>query len=144
MVRFEAVPHRAGLLRQRTANQAARLSGAGAFEAIFRHGSRREGQYVQVVYAPARSPASAPSASAGRVGFVIGRKVLPRAVDRNRLKRMLREFLRASRPAVGAFDLVIRLKRPVATTLLTQVVREAGALMRDVIATGPPGAGGKR
>jgi len=89
---------------------------------------------VQIVYAPA--PPSRPPGS-GRAGFVIGRKALPRAVDRNRLKRMLRESLRASRPAVRAFDLVLRLRNPVATTLLSQVAREADALIRDIVAGRP-------
>ena len=34
----------------------------------------------------------------GRAGFVVGRKALPRAIDRNRLKRLLREMLRTARP----------------------------------------------
>ena len=37
----------------------------------------------------------------GRVGYVIGTKQLPRAVDRNRLRRMLREAIRARRPALS-------------------------------------------
>jgi len=116
--------------RSRTANQAARLTGTGAFEAVFRHGSRREGRYVQIITAPA-------SQSTGRVGFVVSAKTLPRAVDRNRLKRLLREFLRASRPDVTAFDLVIRLKRPATREVLADVAREAVALIREVIGNAP-------
>lgn len=111
---------------RRTANQAARLTGTGAFEAIFRKGSRHEGRYVQIVTAPA-------SERFGRVGFVVGRKVLARAVDRNRLKRVLREFLRSSRPDIGAFDLVIRVKRPVTRDALPDVAHEAAALIREAI-----------
>lgn len=112
--------------RRRTANQASRLTGTGAFEAIFRNGSRHEGRYVQIVTAPAAK-------RTGRVGFVVGRKVLARAVDRNRLKRVLREFLRSSRPDVGTFDLVIRLKRPVTREALPEVAHEAAALIRKAI-----------
>lgn len=47
----------------------------------------------------------------GRVGYVIGRKALPRAVDRNRVKRILRAVVAAARPAIEAYDMIVRLKR---------------------------------
>ena len=81
---------------------------------------------MQIVVAPA-------AAGPGRVGFVVGRRALPRAVDRNRLKRVLREFLRTERPALAAFDLVIRLKRPVTREMLVSVADEAVALIRPLL-----------
>jgi ribonuclease P protein component len=81
---------------------------------------------VQIISAPATQ-------RPGRVGFVVGRKVLPRAVDRNRLKRMLREFLRAARSDLAAFDVVIRLKRPVARDALPEVASEAAVLIRNAV-----------
>lgn len=44
-----------------------------------------------------------------RLGLVIGKKLLKRAVDRNRLKRILRERFRQRRIGLPAFDLVVRL-----------------------------------
>lgn len=61
----------------------------------------------------------------GRVGLVVGRKALPRAVDRNRLKRCVREALRAARPEIDAYDLVVRLKRPAPGPELAAAVDEA-------------------
>ena len=75
-------------------------------------------------------PTQAPS---GRVGYVISRKVMDRAVDRNRLKRRLRAFLQGSGPDVQAFDLVIRVKRPVARDALDDAFREASALIGKAI-----------
>jgi ribonuclease P protein component len=40
--------------------------------------------------------------------------MMRRAVDRNRLRRKLRESVRAARPAIEAFDIVLRVKRVVA------------------------------
>ena len=47
----------------------------------------------------------------GQVGYVIGKQQLKLAVDRNRLKRMLREAVRRRRPALDRFDIVLRLRR---------------------------------
>ncbi len=75
------------------------------------------------------------------MGFVVGRRALRRAVDRNRLKRLLREFIRACNADIRAFDLVIRLKRPVTRQALPEVAAEAAALVRAAItkARGPAG-----
>jgi ribonuclease P protein component len=55
--------------------------------------------------------ACANGGSGARLGLVIGRRELPRAVDRNRVKRLLREGFRRERAALGAIDLVVRLKK---------------------------------
>ena len=71
---------------------------------MFRTGRRVEGVYLQLVVAPAATPC-------GRTGYVIARKVLRRAVDRNRIRRKLRETVRAHRAALAAFDVIVRVKR---------------------------------
>ncbi len=71
---------------------------------MFRTGRRVEGVYLQLVVAPAATPC-------GRTGYVIARKVLARAVDRNRIRRKLREVVRAQRAALAAFDVIVRVKR---------------------------------
>ena len=59
----------------------------------------------------------------GRVGYVIGRKAMPRAVDRNRLRRRLRESMRAARPAIEQFDIIVRVRRPVPREAIAEAVR---------------------
>jgi ribonuclease P protein component len=98
-----------------------RLRGPAAFAAVLRRGQRFEGEHLQLVALPA--------VGAGCVGYVVGKKLLSRAVDRNRLKRMLREAIRARRPAVNAFDLVLRLRKPCAAADIADAVAEAGALL---------------
>lgn len=63
-----------------------------------------EGLYLQLVIAPV-APGS------GRIGYVVGRKVAARAVDRNRIRRKLREIARALRPGLGGYDVIVRIKR---------------------------------
>ena len=73
------------------------------------------------------------TAASGRVGYVIGKKLLGRAVDRNRLKRMLREAVRGRRPAMNAFDLIIRLRQPCAAAELGAVAADAGLLLDGIL-----------
>ena len=44
-----------------------------------------------------------------RLGVVVGKKLLKRAVDRNRVKRIVREQFRRERPNLPACDLIVRL-----------------------------------
>jgi ribonuclease P protein component len=81
-----------------------RLTGHGAFESVLRQGRRVEGLYLQLIVAKA-------PATGGRCGYIIGRKVAPRAVDRNRIRRKLREAIRAQSAAIGDHDVVLRVTR---------------------------------
>ena len=60
---------------------------------------------------------------------MVGRKALPRAVDRNRFKRKVREALRRARPAIEAYDLIVRLKRPAPGPELDAAVEEVAGLI---------------
>lgn len=99
-----------------------RLTGIGAFEALFRTGRRRQGRWIELVAAPAARPP-------GRAGLVVGRKALPRAVDRNRFKRKVREALRAARPGIERYDLIVRLKRPAPGPDLGSAADEAASML---------------
>jgi ribonuclease P protein component len=44
-----------------------------------------------------------------RLGLIVPRRVLPRAVDRNRFKRVLREWFRLNRDRLGSQDILVRL-----------------------------------
>ena len=99
-----------------------RLRGAAQFAAVLRGGRRFDGKQLQVVAARAAGPV-------GRVGYVIGSKNLKRAIDRNRLKRMLHEAIRARRPAVNAFDVVLRLRSPCAPAEVAVVAAEGARLL---------------
>lgn len=45
-----------------------------------------------------------------RLGLIAGRKAAPRAVDRNRVKRLIRELFSANASAFGPFDVTIQLR----------------------------------
>lgn len=77
---------------------------------------------MQLLFAPAPE-------SSGRFGCVIGAKHMPRAVDRNRLKRMLREAVRVRRASLARFDVVVRLHSVCGAEELPGVAAEAVVLM---------------
>lgn len=43
-----------------------------------------------------------------RLGLIVPKRVFPRAVDRNRVKRVLRELFRTRRSRLGSRDILIR------------------------------------
>lgn len=100
------------------------LCGGSAFETLFREGKRVEGRYLQCVILPA--------AAQGRVGFVFSRKQMPRAVDRNRLRRQIREMLRATRTTFDRYDLIVRAKRRLGAAELVAAAAEARTLLASV------------
>jgi len=65
---------------------------------------------------------------------VIGAKAIPRAVDRNRLRRRLRETLRAARPAVEIYDVIVRVKRAVARNEILAAGAEGVVLVEKLLA----------
>jgi ribonuclease P protein component len=71
----------------------------------------------------------------GRIGIVIGKKALPLAVDRNRVRRMLRVCLRDARPAIDGYDLVLRLKKGAPRTAFRAIAAEASRLLAAFAAT---------
>jgi ribonuclease P protein component len=92
---------------------------------LFRAGRRLNGAHLQLLASPAER-------SIGRVGFVIGKKQLANAVDRNYLRRLLREAVRQRRPALDAFDVVLRLRIACAPAMLPGLLQEATDLLGNL------------
>jgi ribonuclease P protein component len=102
------------------------LAGAAAFAAVFERGRRLDGRYMQLIVAAGARPPS-------RAGFVISRKALRRAVDRNRLRRQVRAMLVQRAAAFEApFDVVVRVKPPLTRADLPAAADEARRLVARV------------
>ena len=67
--------------------------------------------------------------SGARLGLVIGKKLLRRAVDRNRVKRCIRESFRLRRSDLPACDLIVRLIARPATVQGKLIVEDLQALL---------------
>ena len=94
---------------------------------MFRTGRRREGRFLQMI-------STAAARDCGRAGIVIGAKALSRAVDRNRVRRMLRVRLANARPAIERYDVVLRLKRTAPRAEFHLIADEATELLSALTA----------
>jgi ribonuclease P protein component len=111
----------------------ARLLRHADFERVYKQGRRHFSASMTVFYWPrpdateetlAKTRAGAPAPQGLRVGFTVGR-ALGGAVQRNRMKRRLREAVRMTRPAQGvAADVVINPKKSLLTNDFAAVVNE--------------------
>jgi ribonuclease P protein component len=140
----------------------ARLLRHADFERVYKQGRRHFSAYMTVFYwarpevdaaaeilAGTRTRVSAPHGSLPhglRVGFTVGR-VLGGAVQRNRMKRRLREAVRLTRPVAGiAADVVINPKKSLLAAdfadVLNEVKRAFGVIEQKLSgkATTRPGA----
>lgn len=85
----------------------ARLVNKADFDRVFAENQRARTDYVMVMARPN-------AAGHPRLGMVIPKRVLGRAVDRNRMKRCVRESFRQVLAELPACDFVVRLfARPV-------------------------------
>jgi ribonuclease P protein component len=111
-------------------SRSARLLKHSDFERVYKQGRRHFSSHMTVFYlrqANASSPGAVPEKSA-RVGFTVGR-MLGGAVQRNRIKRRLREAVRLRRSVLkgaGAVDVVINPKKSVLTLEFSVVLEEVG------------------
>ena len=83
-----------------------RLAAADAYASVFAFHRALRGAHFLLHYGECRPSGAGASA---RLGLVMGKKFMRRAVGRNCLKRLAREAFRHVRPQLPACDLVLRL-----------------------------------
>ena len=113
--------------------RAARLLKHCDFDRVYKQGRRHFSPHMTVFYL--RQAEGALPWKSSRVGFTVGR-VLGGAVERNRIKRRLREAVRLRRSALeggSAVDVVINPKKSVLTLEFSLVLDEVGRAL-DAIA----------
>jgi ribonuclease P protein component len=104
--------------RRATFPRTARLLRHADFERVYKQGRRHFAALITVFYL-ARAEASGP-----RVGFTIGRG-LGGAVERNRMKRRLREAVRKHRGSLTvAVDVVINPKKSLLTADFSEITNQ--------------------
>ena len=108
------------------------------FERVYKQGRRHFSANITVFYL------RRPEGDGMRVGFTVGR-TLGGAVDRNRMKRRLREAVRLCRPSPGpVVDVVINPKKSVRTVEFSVLLAEVSRgfeVIRQKLADEPRGKG---
>jgi ribonuclease P protein component len=82
-----------------------RLTKTDEFSSVFGFRRAIRGKLLMLHYQPCPSN----GLNEARLGVVVGKKLLKRAVDRNRVKRIIREQFRRERRNLPACDLIVRL-----------------------------------
>jgi len=95
----------------------ARLLNGPAFGRVFAARSTHQNRYFRFHHAPSAEPLA-------RLGLAVSRRLARRAVDRNRLKRLVRESFRHHRLDLPALDFVV-IPRSSATRCDAHTVRQA-------------------
>ncbi|NOY17161.1 MAG: ribonuclease P protein component [Gammaproteobacteria bacterium] len=84
-----------------------RLLEKADYEHVFKKGLRHHGKYFLVIVCPNELETA-------RVGVVVSRKVSPRAVVRNQIKRQIRESFRRKKNLLKGLDFVVVAKNAAA------------------------------
>ena len=129
----------AGKSFARSLSPSGRLLKHSDFDRVYKQGRRHFSSHMTVFYlrrAEAQNDSSEgkPQDFGARVGLTVG-KVLGGAVQRNRIKRRLREAVRLRRLALngaGAVDVVINPKKSVLTLEFSVVLDEVGKALEVV------------
>jgi ribonuclease P protein component len=112
--------------------RAARLLKHSDFDRVYKLGRRHFSSHMTLFYLQQAEGAFAEESA--RVGLTVG-KVLGGAVDRNRIKRRMREAVRHRRSALsgaGAVDVVINPKKSVLTLEFPVLLEEVGRALETI------------
>lgn len=83
--------------------KSARLLDADDFRSVFRRGRRTQTPYFTIIHIQN-------SKGQARLGLAVAKKNLQRAVDRNRVKRIIREWFRLQQAQLPDVDIVVQAK----------------------------------
>ena len=108
-----------------------RLCKHADYQIVYKAGRKQFGKQLAYFHAP--RPADRRSATPGpRIGLTVP-KALGKAVDRNRIKRRMREAVRAALPLLTApVDVILHPRRTVIDLDFTQLKREVATIFRSV------------
>ena len=100
-----------------------RLTRKKDFSLVFKYGARLKSGYLEARIMENKSDLL-------RIGFIVSKTSFKTAVERNRVKRQLRNALRAKLPTLkGGYDLVIIAREEIKKKSFVQISQELGKLL---------------
>jgi ribonuclease P protein component len=103
----------------------AKLIKTDEFSSVFNFRKRIFAQYLAVHYQPN-------TLGHARLGLVVGKKVAKSSVQRNYMRRVLREFFRLRQRAINPLDLVVRVQKKFNKKDFLSVEQEFDALIKKI------------
>ena len=113
--------------------KAYRLLTTEEFSSVFAFRKQRSRRLIQVLQSDANTAGHA------RLGLVVGKKAAKRAVKRNYMKRVIREWFRCRKHSLPPRDYIVRVRTAFGREDCAEACRELAALMPPH----PNGSGGK-
>jgi ribonuclease P protein component len=96
-----------------------RFRAQGSFGPVLRGARKIRGRFFAIHVVPARTEVS-------RLGIALTRKLVPRSVDRNRVKRLVRETFRRHVVKLAGFDCVVMLRERFDGASVPSLLAEVG------------------
>jgi len=103
----------------------AKLIKTDEFSSVFNFRKRISAKFLAVHYQPN-------TLEHPRLGLVVGKKIAKLAVDRNYMRRVLRELFRTQQYVINHVDLVIRVQKKFEKEDYIQIKQEFDALMAKI------------
>lgn len=108
-----------------------RFSAQGSFGSVLRGSRKIRGRLSTIHVVPARTEASS------RLGIALTRKLVPRSVDRNRVKRLVREAFRRHVLKLAGLDCVVMLRERFDDAKLPSLIAEIRAQFDQLVQNRP-------
>lgn len=102
-----------------------RLTKTDEFSSVFGFRRAIRGNLLMLHYQPRSEPDSD-----ARLGLVIAKKFIRRAVGRNLVKRLVREAFRLRHPSLAGYDLVVRLMKKPEKLDRQEIAADIGHLLK--------------
>ena len=104
----------------------AKLLKTDEFSSVFNFRKRISAHYLVMHYQPN-------SQEQARLGLVVGKKTCKLAVDRNYMRRVLRELFRTQQHQISHVDLVVRVQKKFDRVNFSQIKQEFDSLLLKLI-----------